>query len=67
MQVLGTTYVKTSRHFRKKAREYLKDITNDLETITRDFYRGKCYKPRTNLIKDKNGDLLAEFHSISNN
>jgi hypothetical protein len=45
----------------------------DLETSSnnnniRDIYRGinemmKRYQPRTNLVKDENGDLLADSHS----
>jgi len=26
----------------------------------------KGYQPRTNLLKDENGELLADFHSILN-
>jgi hypothetical protein len=26
----------------------------------------KGYKPRTNMVKEENGDLLADFHSIFN-
>jgi hypothetical protein len=37
----------------------------------RDLYRGvnefkKGYHPRTNMIKEENGDLLADSHSILN-
>jgi hypothetical protein len=37
----------------------------------RDLYRGindfkKGYQPRSNLVKDENGDLLAECHNILN-
>jgi hypothetical protein len=37
----------------------------------RDLYRGvnefkKCYKPRSNLIGDENGDLLTDSHNILN-
>jgi hypothetical protein len=37
----------------------------------RDLYRGisefkKGYQPRTNLVKDKNGNLLADSHSNLN-
>jgi len=56
--------------------KYLKDKINDLETNSktkniRDFYRSitefkKGYHPRTNLVKDENGDLLADSHSILN-
>jgi hypothetical protein len=57
-----------SRHFRNKKREYLKDKINELGSNCknkniRDLYRGingfkKDYQPRTNLVKDKRGDLL---------
>jgi hypothetical protein len=65
-----------SRHFRNKKREYLKDKINELESNSknkkiRDLYRGinefkKCYQPRTNLVKDERGDLLADPHKILN-
>jgi hypothetical protein len=37
----------------------------------RDLYRSinefkKAYQPRSNLVKDKNGDLLADSHNILN-
>jgi Fe-S cluster assembly ATPase SufC len=50
----------TSRTFRKKKREYLKDKINELETNNknknRDLYRGinafkKGYQPRINIIR----------------
>jgi len=60
--------------FRNKKREYLKEKFNELETNSRkrhirDFYRGmnefkKVYQPRTNLVKDENGNLLADSDSI---
>jgi hypothetical protein len=65
-----------SRYFRNKKREYLKDKINELATNnknknikymyrgTNDFKRG--YQPRNNLVKDENGDLLADSHSILN-
>jgi hypothetical protein len=39
--------------------------------ILRDLYRGinkfkKGYQPRCNLVKDENGDLLADSHNILN-
>jgi hypothetical protein len=39
--------------------------------MIRDLYRGitefkKGYQPRTNLVTDKRGDLLAVPHNISN-
>jgi hypothetical protein len=65
-----------SRYFRNKEREYLKDTINDLESNSknkniRDLYRGtnefkKGYQPRTNLVKDERGDLLADPHKILN-
>jgi hypothetical protein len=63
-----------SRHFRNKKREYLKDKINELESSNknknmRDLYRGinkfkKDYQPRTNLVKDERGDLLADPHNF---
>jgi hypothetical protein len=65
-----------SRHFRNKKREYLKDKINELATNSknkniRDLYRGinvfqRDYQPRNNLMKDGNGDLLADSHNILN-
>jgi hypothetical protein len=66
-----------SRTFRtKKKREYLKNKITELETNSknkkiRDLYMGinefkKGYQPRTNMVKEENGDLLADFHSILN-
>jgi hypothetical protein len=65
-----------SRHFRNKKREYLKDKINELATKNkvkniRDLYRGinkfkRGYQPRSNLVKDENGDVLADFHNSSN-
>jgi hypothetical protein len=59
-----------SRHFRNKKREYLKDKINEIQLYSkinniRDLYRGitefkKGCQPKTNLVKDKRGDLLAE-------
>jgi hypothetical protein len=67
--------MKTSKHFRKK-REYLKNKTDELARKSksnniRDLYRGinnfnRCYQPRTNLVKNENGDLLAYFHNSLN-
>jgi hypothetical protein len=65
-----------SRHFKNKKREYLKDKINELAKNTRnkkirDLYRGingfkRGYQPRNNLVKDENGDLLADSHDILN-
>jgi hypothetical protein len=54
--------------------EYQKDRINELETKNkniRDLYRGinefkKGYKPRSNLVKHENGDLLADSHNTLN-
>jgi hypothetical protein len=52
-----------------KKRKYEKGKINELATINknkniRDLYRGinevkRCYQPRSTLVKDENGDLLA--------
>jgi hypothetical protein len=65
---------KASRHFRNKKRKYLKDKINKLESNSknkniRDLYRGinefkNGFRPRTNLVKDERGDLLADPHKI---
>jgi hypothetical protein len=62
--------------FRTKKGEYLKNKINEFETKSKnknitDLYRGisefkKGYQPRTNIIKEENGDLLADPHSIFN-
>jgi hypothetical protein len=66
----------TRRHFRNKKRDYLKDkidglATNSKNKNIRDLYRGindfkRGYQPRSNLMKDDNGDLLADSHNILN-
>jgi hypothetical protein len=68
--------VKASRYFRTKKKEYLKDKINELATNSknkkiRDLYREingfkRGYQPKTNLVKDENGDLLADSHNILN-
>ncbi|PNF27158.1 hypothetical protein B7P43_G08536, partial [Cryptotermes secundus] len=65
----------TSRHFRNKKREYLKDKIDDLAMNSkhkniRDLYRGindfkRAYQPSSNLVKDENGDLLADSHILN--
>jgi histone deacetylase complex regulatory component SIN3 len=65
-----------SRHFRNMKRECLKDRINEQESNIknkniRDLYRGinelkKCYQPRTDLVKDERGDLVADHHKILN-
>jgi hypothetical protein len=63
----------TSRRFRNKKREYLKDQINEPATNSKnknitDLYRGinehkRGYQPRSNLVKDENGDLLADSNT----
>ena len=62
-----------SRHFRNKNKAYLIVKIEDLETNNkinnvRDLYRGindkKGYQPRTRIVKDEKGDLVADSHSI---
>jgi hypothetical protein len=63
-------------HYRNKKREYMKDTINELATNSknkdiRDLYRGineikKGYQPRSNLVKDENGDLLADSNTTIN-
>jgi hypothetical protein len=64
------------RYFRNKRREYLKDKINEVAANSknkhmRDLYRGinqfkRGYQQRNNLVKDDNGDLLADSHNILN-
>jgi hypothetical protein len=66
----------TSRHFRNMKREYLKGKIHELATNSknkniRDLYRGKnefnrSYQPRSNLITDGTGGLLADSNTILN-
>jgi hypothetical protein len=66
----------TCKKFRKKKREYLKGKINELESNKknkniRDLYRGtnefkKGYQLRINIIKDENGNLLADPQSVLN-
>jgi hypothetical protein len=56
--------------------EYLKGKINELAMNSknkniRDLYRGikefkRAYQPRSNLVKDENGDLLADSKTIIN-
>jgi hypothetical protein len=65
-----------SSHSRNKKREYLREKINELESHSenkniRDLYRSinefkKGYQPRTNLVKDKKGDILVDPHKIVN-
>jgi hypothetical protein len=66
----------TSRIFRNKKREYLKGKINEPETDNknkniRDLYRDinefkKGYQPRINIIKDENGNLIADPQNVLN-
>jgi hypothetical protein len=61
---------------RNQKGKYPQDNINELERNSKnkdcgDMHRGRngfenCYQPRTNLVKDENGDLLADSHSILN-
>jgi hypothetical protein len=63
-----------SRHFRNKEKAYLKAKIEELETNSkvknvRDLYRDindfrKGYQPRTIIVKEEKGDLVADSHSI---
>ena len=63
-----------SRHFKNKKKAYLKAKIEELETNSkinniRDLYRvindfKKRYQPRTIIVKDEKGDLVADSHSI---
>jgi hypothetical protein len=71
---LNNVRLEASRYFRNKKKEHLKDKINELATNSkniRDLYRGinefkRGYQPRNNLVKDENGDLLADSHNILN-
>jgi hypothetical protein len=67
----NTITLETSRHFRNKKREYLREklmsFKQTVRTINniRNLYRGINYfkrdhQPRSNLVKDENCDLLAD-------
>jgi hypothetical protein len=62
-----------SRHFRNKKKEYLKAKIDELQNNSKikisDLRRGinalkKGYQPRTNILKDEKGVLVADSHSI---
>jgi hypothetical protein len=65
-----------SRTSSPKKREYLKNEFNELETNSKnkniiDLHRvinefKKGYQPRTDMVKEENGDMLADSHSILN-
>jgi hypothetical protein len=62
------------RDFRNKEKEYLKTKSDELKPNSKintilSLYMGisdfnKGYQPRTYIIKDKKGDLVADSHSI---
>jgi hypothetical protein len=66
----------TSRTFRNRKREYLKGKINKLETNNknkniRHLYTGvnefkKGYQPRINIVKDENGNLIADTQNVLN-
>jgi hypothetical protein len=63
-----------SRHYRNKKKAYLKVKIEELETNSkinnvRDLYGGindfkKGYQPRTTIVMEEKGDLVADSHSI---
>ena len=63
-----------SRHFRNKKKAHLKAKIEELETNSkiknvRDLYMDindfkKEYQPKTIIVKDEKGDLVADSHSI---
>jgi len=71
---LNNVRCNASRHFRNKKKAYLKAKIEELETNNkvnnvRDLYRGindlkKGYQPRTIIVKDDKGELVADPHSI---
>jgi hypothetical protein len=72
---LSNVRCEASRYFKNKEKEYLKDKINELATKSkkniRDMYRGinefkRGYQPRNNVVKDDNGEVLADSHNISN-
>jgi hypothetical protein len=73
---LNNVRSEASKYFRYRKRKYLKDKINELATNSknkniRNLYRGingfeRGYQPRSNLVKDENGDLLADSHNILN-
>jgi ribosomal protein L21E len=63
-----------SRYFRNKKKAHLKSKIEEMETNSkinniRDLYRTindvtKEYQPRTGIVKDEKGDLVADSYSI---
>jgi hypothetical protein len=73
---LNNMICEANGHFRNENRKYLKGKINELAMNSknknnRDLYRGinefkQGYQLRNNLVKDENGDLLADSHNILN-
>ena len=69
---LNSVRCEAIRHFRNKKRECLKAKIDELEANSkikniRDLCRGisdfKGYQPRTNIVKNKKGDLFIDSHN----
>ena len=66
----------TTRRLRNKKKAYLKNRINELEENSkdkniRDLYKGirefkRGYQPQMNVMKDKNGDCIADSQGILN-
>jgi hypothetical protein len=73
---LNNVRCEATRHFRNKNLEYLKSKINELgmnsnKTNIRDSYKGmnefkRGHKPSCNVVKNENGDLLADSYNILN-
>jgi len=71
---LNNVRCNANTYFRNKKKAYLKAKIEELETNSkvnnvRDLYRGindfkKGYQPRTIIVKDEKGELVADPHSI---
>jgi hypothetical protein len=71
---LNNTGHGASRHFRNEEREHLKDKINELATNSkiknirylyrRINYSKRGYQPKSNLVKEKNCDILAYSYNI---
>jgi len=71
---LNNVRLEVSRLFRNKKKAYLRDKIVELEIICKiqnisdlcmvinDFKKG--YQPRSNIVKDEKGDLVADSYSI---
>jgi len=72
--ILNNVRCEASRHFRDEKKAYLRAKIEELETKSkiqniRELYRGindikKGYQPRFNIVKDEEGDLVADSNSI---